>query len=439
MQTINNQIDIINNSIELLKTGPEILQANQIRKAKAIQVGEKILSDIDEVGMTEDMDVRANNYLANVSRASTEMKESRAGVTQIMDQLKRMYTEVENDLDVKKPGTVANKIQLHRNQFAKYQADERERIKREAERVAAKAKEAIDIKYQMENNLNAQFADYLKQRGDKLQAGFNAITLENYEEKKVSLTDLSFSCNFVHEGLYTSRFNYHNQDELIVFSDAVIMENLPGLEANFMAEMNSLKDDLVEKLPSKLAELKEQKRLADEAKEKQRLADEAAANAKSKAQKEAAAKAIEDAKLAKEAQEKAEADQREREAKETADREAKAEEDRKAAALASDIKKQGEETMVMFDQEAANAEVKAAAEVRQGYEIEVLHPVGYTQIFALWFEMEGKNLPTDKIGNTKLDQMKTWAEKQAHKTGTKIESKFLKYEESYKAVNRKAK
>ena len=439
METIDNQIAIINNSIEVLKTGPEILQANQLRKSKAIEVGENILSIIDQEGMSESIDLRANNYLSNVNKANKEMKESRAGVTQIMDQLKKMYTEVENDLDVKKPGTVAYRLQGHRDQFAKDQAAERERIRKEAERAAAKAKEAIDIKYQMENNLNIQFAEYLKQRGDKMQAGFNAITLDNFDEKKRSLEGLSISCNFLKQGLYTSRYLYHSDEELKSFSDAVTIDNEAGLEANFMAEMHSLKDDLIEKLPSKLAELQEQKRLADEAAEKKRLADEAAANAKSKAQKEAAEKAAAEAKDAQEAEEKAAAERKARENKEAADREAKAEEDRKAAALAADIKKQGEETMVLFEQEAANAEVTTAAEVRQGYEIEVLHPVGYTQIFALWFESEGKNLPTDKIGNTKLDQMKAWAEKHAHKTGTKIESKFLKYEESYKAVNRKVK
>ncbi|MBK7885520.1 MAG: hypothetical protein IPJ81_18275 [Chitinophagaceae bacterium] len=103
------------------------------------------------------------------------------------------------------------------------------------------------------------------------------------------------------------------------------------------------------------------------------------------------------------------------------------------------LKKQGDATMVMFEQEAATAEIDNRPEARQGYEITVLHPVGFTEIFAMWFEKEGKNLPIDKIGNTKLDQMKAWAEKHAFKTGTKIESKFIKYEESFKAVNRKAK
>ena len=91
----------------------------------------------------------------------------------------------------------------------------------------------------------------------------------------------------------------------------------------------------------------------------------------------------------------------------------------------------------MFETEAATADIQVA-EARQGYDIIVVHQAGWVQIFQLWFEQEGKNLPIDKIGNTKLDQMKSWAEKQAHKTGTKIESKFLKYEETFKAVNRKS-
>ena len=109
------------------------------------------------------------------------------------------------------------------------------------------------------------------------------------------------------------------------------------------------------------------------------------------------------------------------------------------AQMEADIKKQGEETMVMFEQEAAMAEDTPSPEMRQGYEIEVLHPVGYTQIFALWFEKMGKDMPVDKLGNTKLEQMKAWAEKEAHKSGTRIDSKFLKYTETFKAVNRKAK
>ena len=138
-------------------------------------------------------------------------------------------------------------------------------------------------------------------------------------------------------------------------------------------------------------------------------------------------------------QEVAAEEKRKREAEESERLMRESEDQKRQAELDADIKKQGEQTMVMFEQEAAMADTAPAPETRQGYDIQVLHPVGYTQIFAFWFENEGKNLPVDKIGNTKLDQMKSWAEKHAQKVGAKIDSKFLKYEESFKAVNRKAK
>lgn len=456
METLieNNQVSIIENSLEVLKTGPEILMANQTRKEKALAVGRNILATIGEEGMTPETDERANKYLANVSAANKSMKESRAGVTQIMDQLKKMFTEVENDLDVKKTGTIPSQIQAHRDQYAKDVAAEQERKRKQAEMEAAKAKEAIDIKYQMEANYKEQFGQYLLLRKTKMQNGFNAITLDRFEELSGKLKGLSFLFQFNYENRFISTgVRYHSAEELKKFSDAVIIDNESELEATFLAEMNLLKDELVDKLPSKLAELQEQKRLDDEAKaqaeaariaEEKRQAEIAQANAKEKKRLEAEAaiarqKEKERQEEMRKKQEAALAEQKRREQEEADRMKAEAEEQKRKSDLEAEVKKQGEQTMVMFEQEAALAEAAPTPEARQGYEIKILHQVGYTQIFALWFESEGKNLPMDKIGRTSCDQMKAWAEKHAHKTGTKIDSKFLKYEESFKAVNRKAK
>jgi hypothetical protein len=454
METImENQVSVINKSLDLIKTGPEILIANRERKDKALTVGRNILSAILEKGMDSPTDERAKNYLININNAAKEMKEGRAGVTQIMDQLKRMYTEVEGELDVKNNTTIPGQIQAHRNRYAAHLAAEAERKRKEAERVAAKSKEAIDIKYSIETTYKINFHAYLLARKQKMQSGFNDITLDNYNIKAENLKSLSITCNIQHSGLYTSVAMYHNSVEIKSFVDAVILENEKQLTDNFLAEMNLLKDELIDKLPSKLTELQEQKRLADEAaaeKERSRLAEEkrqleiAAANAKEKKRLEAEA-AIEREKEKqrqeelKKQQDQADADRKKREAEEQDKLKLEAEESQRKSQLDADVKKQGEQTMVLFEQEAMMADTATAPEVRQGYEITVLHPVGYTQIFAIWFENEGKNLPVDKIGNTKLDQMKAWAEKHAHKTGSKIDSKFIKYNESFKAINRKAK
>jgi hypothetical protein len=460
MQEVNNQVAIIENSLEILKTGPQILLASQVRKDKAIAVGKNILTAISEGGMTIELDERAMKYLVNVSTANKEMKEQRAGVTQIMDQLKKMYTEVENELDSKKPGTVAAQLQQHRDSFAKQQAEEAEKKRKAAEREAAKKKEAIDLRSHVEKWITEKLLGLLAAKKAGLTNTFNAITLSNYDEKSSGLQKLSthvLNADLIERVGKVMTLPYtpnHNASEVDVIKDEVYS----AYDFNDWAihvwqkEITELKTDLLEKLPSKKSELDNEKRLADEAAaqaEKNRLAEEArqaaiaSANAAQKKKLEAEAAIAREKEAAaaeklKVEREDAAAAQKEREAAENARLAAEAEQNRIAAEQAAEVKKQGEQTMVLFEQEAAMAEV-AAPDARQGFDITVLHAVGYTEIFAMWFRAVGKDLPLDKLGNTKLDQMKAWAEKVAHKDGTTIESKFLKYEASFKAVNKKEK
>ncbi|MBK7883036.1 MAG: hypothetical protein IPJ81_03890 [Chitinophagaceae bacterium] len=112
MQAENNQVAVIQNSIEVLKTGPEILQASQIKKDKAIQVGTNILTAIQQEGMNPELDERCMNYLTNVSTATKTMKENRAAVTQIMDQLKKCTQKLKMNLILKKPAPSHRKYNL---------------------------------------------------------------------------------------------------------------------------------------------------------------------------------------------------------------------------------------------------------------------------------------------------------------------------------------
>lgn len=457
METIeqNQQVAILEKSLDVLKSGPEILIANQARKDKAIAVGRNILQAIQERGMNQDLDERSMKYLVNVNTANKEMKESRSSVTQIMDQLKKMYTEVENDLDVKKAGTIPAQIQDHRDLYAKQLAEEAERKRKGAERIAAKQKEAIEIKYQMESSFSDQYNNILLTKKQKFIGAFNAINLDNFEAKADGLKKATFELydKAIDDLKYNLSSSLHTSlNEAIEIQKQVLADKMPDAKNNFIAEMNLLKDDLIDKLPSKLAELQEQKRIADEAAaeaEKARLAEQkrqeeiAKANIAKRKQLEAQA-AIERQKEQerqdelRKKQEEAAAEQKRREQEEADKIKAEAEEQKRKAEQESEIKKQGEQTMVLFEQEAMIAETSPAPEVRQGYEIEVLHQVGYTQLFALWFENEGKNWPLDKLEKL-LGPVKNWCEKKAHKDGVKIESKFLKYHESFKAINRKVK
>jgi hypothetical protein len=454
METIqDNQIAVIENSIDVLKTGPQILVANQTRKEKALAVGRSILSTIQESGMTPELDERAKNYLVNINKAGKEMKEERSAVTQIMDELKKMYTTVENELDIKKPGTVPALIQEQRDAYARQIAEEAETRRREAEREAARKNEAIEIAAHAEKMLNQSFGEWLLAKKMAMTKFFNGLTLETFDEGEQRLTQAKIVVNWEPETVSTiSITRYHSSDEIKAISIDKFNELLPDFQNTAVAELTLHRDDIIEKLPSKKAELLEAKRLADEAyeaelkarqAEKERLDAIAKANAAEKKRLEAEAEqarkeeAERQAELKKQ-QDEAAAEQKRREQQEENRMADEAAEAKRKADLDADVKKQGEQTMVMFEKEAAVAETADAPETKVGYEITVLHPVGFTQIFAIWFEKVGKDLPVDKIGNTKLDQMKAWAEKEALK-GTKIDSKFIQYNDTFKAVNRKAK
>lgn len=436
MTETNNEVAIIENSLGVLQSAPEILLESRERKEKAVTVGRNILSTIQESGMNSETDARAMSYIVNVSKASAEMKEKRSAVTQIMDTIKKMYTEVENDLDVKKSGTVPNQIQAYRDQYAKEVAEKRRAEEKRLQQIADKQKEAIELKYKAEQRLYDYYNAYLLKIKNGIRGKFNEITLCDFEEKSTGLQSYNPEYKEDHFNAFTGELYSPTGLNSTEDIDAIRAEVMEGkfmeFSANYQAELLSLRDELIGELPSKLADLREHETLRIEAEDLKKQ-QESEKNEQEKLRLKKLSEEAEQRKLQADADQK----KREQEANDKLLKEAeeKAAEEKESLA----IKQQGEETMVMFEQQAAVAESAQAPDARTGFEITVLHPVGFTQIFAMWFEKVGKDLPIDKIGNTKLDQMKAWAEKIAKTDGTKIESKFIKYEDSYKAVNKKAK
>lgn len=401
-------VNIINNSLDVIKNGGDILSANQIRKDKALTVGENILQQIADSGMTADVDTRANNFLANCRKAKEEMNESRKPVTQILDAIKTEFTSVENSLDVTKVGTIPYQLQQHRNEHVKKVKAEEYKKRKDAEDLANRNKEKVQLKALLETQLSDYLNDCLLAKKTSINNAFNNITLETYEAKSKGLQNMliEFPIGLLAEFKPSIRAVFLTAEDARLITDEVYgayraNEKTSEFALKFISEITALKNSLVDRLPSKKSELDTM----------------AKANADQKAQ------------LEKEAAERKAAEEK----KMREDAEAS----KSAAAQSIELNKVAEETQVMFDKEAALVTDAPAPDARSGYNIEVKHAIGYTQIFQLWFEKEGKNLPIDKMGNTKLDQMKAWCEKLVHKTNEKIESAHLEYSEVLKAVNKK--
>lgn len=456
-----NKVAIIENSLDLLKTGPAVLTSNKARKDKAIIVGNKILDEIAAGGMTPELDERAKNYLLNITKAGKEIKADREGITQIMDSLRSLFTEIENEIDPKKPDTVPSRVQLKRNEYAAQQMKITEEKRRQAEEAERKEKARIKLKADMATLLSNYFHSYLLSQKTKFTAKFNGLVLDSFADDAAAIrayqpgykiehfNNFPVACHVEILNIVPAGFNREEVEE--IGNACLITEQYELFASQYISEMKDLKNEIVEKLPSKRNELQQQRDLEIQAAEERRKNEEAERkrqaeiNAANEKEKERLQKiADEEKQNAAEREEELER-QRKKSAEERQQRENEEQEKLQQQTLENqnkalqeiELAKQGEQTMAMFEKENTLAETVPVPKVKEGYKITVLHAAGYVQLFTLWFEAVGKNLPLDKLGNTKLDQMKAWAEKDAMKpTGTKIEGKFIVYEETYKATNR---
>ena len=105
------------------------------------------------------------------------------------------------------------------------------------------------------------------------------------------------------------------------------------------------------------------------------------------------------------------------------------------AATLAEANKQSAITTSLFEASAEMAEVMPEARpVRESYNIEVVKPAGWFLIVSFYFEKEGNGKTQAELEKKTLLQMKTFCEKWAVKSDTKIESPLLKYTETFKAI-----
>jgi hypothetical protein len=396
---------------EDLKTIPALIESHKTRVMKAEAVGNQIIAAIEENGgeVTAEIDERANKYLANCSKAKKEMEEARKPATQILDVIRKQFTEQESKLDNVK-GPIVSKIQSARDLYAKVQFEAAENKRKEAEAKAAREKALSDFRISVETDLDQTFGNALMKKKTTLFTTFNAITLETFEEKSAALKGLNVeppeaAIAKLFEMFKTEqafKLTILSKDEAIaIIEDVVNAFPLEAWKNGFKQQIQEVKDQLIDRLPSLKKELTDQANASAEeaaAIEKRRL--ERIAYEKKKAEEER----IENERIAKEK-----------------------EESKKAAANAE----------IMFDQLVDSAATTDTPEARTGFDIVVLHPAGWVEIFQLWFQRKGLTMDVESIGGTKLDSMKTFVEKLAKDEDVKIESKNLRYDPKFKAVNRK--
>lgn len=419
-QQPSQELIIIEKSTEIFKTAGQILQTNKTRSEKAVIVGNNILNAIRANGMTPELDERANNYLVNCSAALKEMNESRSEVTKIMDEIKKMYTSYEASISVKTAGTPANLIQSERDAYARKVAEEKREAERKAQEEADRKNQIIELNAAVQKEFTAQYFNHVTASKKKIADAFNQTTLETIADFEAKLNNYTpvLKITFSRTPFAINTFHLVDTETLKQICDTIEADLVKVYGEDFPKQMALTTQHYKDLIPSRINQLEEAKKRDEEIKAAQDAAERERLEKikREEEEKEAQRKRDEEARIAREA-----------------------EEQKKQEELNIQAKAEGEKAMTLFEKEAAIAEVVEAPETRTGYDITVTHQVGFVQLFTLWFEKEGKNLPIDKIEKTSFGQIKAWAEKHAHKNNEKIESNYIVYENSYKAVNRKAK
>ncbi|SHG33426.1 hypothetical protein [Dysgonomonas macrotermitis] len=374
----------------ILNSAPEILMQNQTSKSKATEVYLTIENLIADNGMSDFYDSELAKFVEKGKKTITAMNERRKPVTQMIDLIKKEFTSIESDLKI-----VVDKAQNRRNIYATEKMKMKQEEDRQAQLKIAKEKEIIEYRKACEIAVSSYFAECASKIKKQFLEHFNGLTLENVDKAGFESTTSNFD-NYFYEGV-----NFTFPDNSLLDKDTLgsirrefIDADYSSQKSQFKSEIQSQLRELVDKIPSKKAEL-QTLALADAA-ETERLLKE------------------------KEVREKDEADRIAQEA----------DNKRKEAETAASVKAAGEQAAVLVD---AQVGLFGAPKVVESYEIKLSNIAGYLMLVQFWFEKEGKELPQDKFEKFTFARVKAFCENYAKKNDEFIKNPAIIYEPKYKA------
>lgn len=430
----NTDLVVFDNYLEIFKGGGNILLTNQNSVARAVADGQKLLELIKEKGMNAETDALLNTYLVKLKKTYDKIGEGRKPITQIMDAVKKLFTQLETQIDPSGKNNIYFSILSYRNQYVQQLAKEKEAREKEEKRKLAQSNERLTIIADAESGLDKFFNQMLYDEQQKLTKIYKALTLDNWDTLSIQIEKFTWSFGRILFNTFqlNGRYIYHDNIAIQTVIAEVLDRKYTGYFDTFTEVMQNSKNENLDVLPSRKTELLEIKAADDE---RLRLLKEAAANKDKEERERLEREAAEKERQRLALEEEARIRGLEEEARQL---EQKKQLDNKADDIAEGNKVISQ-TANLFESEASLVSTTPEPETRKAWEIEVTNSVGFMEIFRYWFENEGRNLPIDDIEKKTMKQMKTYCENAMTKNSIQIESKFLKYNEQTKAVVRKEK
>lgn len=396
METAIEKVDI-QKVQDVIAKAPGVLLENQNSRNNALKRAQTLTGLIKAHGMSDELDKQVAAYVNKAKATLTTLNERRKPFTQMMDTLKKEFTSVETDIK-----TSFTDLQVHRDSYAAKKMEEQRERERIAARKMAAEKEKIRLRSELETKLRDNYNNYLSRKKNELYDIFENATIEQVENVKVTIYNARPEMNaedfakLINPSVPYDSTLVDRAELDIIISEVVDEITKDSIRTDYASKLQAYKRELLDKLPSKIAELEQMAKA--NAQEQERL--------------------------------KAEAEKRKQ-----------AEQDRIRAQQEEDQRRAAEQASAKAAAAMVDATVTSQAElsfdespkVKESTEIVVKVPAGYALIFQFWFEKEGKSLEADKIERKTIKQMKTFCENWTLKTGEVINSSLVEYKDKFKA------
>lgn len=424
----------------VIETGPQILMENMEQLEKTKTSVNKLLAEIKETGMSDELDAFCNKVQVRVKEVISEMNDRRKPLTTGMDKIRKSFTELEAEAQA-----AFDSVAKHRNAWATQKAEEQRKREEEAKIKLQKEQEKNRLIGEADLALRNGFLRQMTEYKQRLQDILNQVTLANFDStwedvNNWSSTYLKTDFDII---VIPLRGLYLQPEEVIDIKNNARAGKFEIWSAEFKSEVEGQKKEMLDKLPGIKRHLEERR----QAEEKQRRDEEEARRKREEAAQIADAKKREEAlAAAKKAEEDAERQRlenirldEERKKKEEEDRIRIEEENRKkeeenARKVAADTDVRNAASLFDNQLELSSQE---KATVIESYEIEVKSPNGLLHIVSHYFSYLGSTEEVADLLKRSIGQMKTFCEKDYKKTGRKIDSPLIDYKPIYKVQARK--
>lgn len=401
----DNQLPILRkeNVQMIAHSAPDTYNTNALSTQRCADFGQRLLDEIKQHGMSDDLDKRCAEYIDKAKRTVKTMNERRSPITKLFDQIRSEFTGMENQIDPLKKGTVPYMIQQERNTFAAKKREEAERKRQEELRKQQREQALKRYQQEAEDDFRRQFDAQITSDINTLTDINQKLTLENFEEGNQRLR--TFKVQLGKEWFQNIQCHAHkpyevSDAEAIQIRQSILNSLYQQFCEQYHAEVGEYRDSIVDALPSKKREL----------------------------ERMAKANAEEQERMRKELEAREAADLR------RLDEERKRKEEEAKAAKA--VQQSANEMDGLFAQNAVAVAQPAEYQPKTSVKKRIVteSPDGIITMVSFWFAKEGQFLPIDELSKIFKKQI-TFCEKVANDKNNPelINSPFIRYEEEVKA------